>query len=206
MEAKYIPFKKAIAKTLIAGMLFSSVPKISFGEIIARFNADNRQHSVGIEYVLNFGDSESQDKKGTEKYSLEAKADGNKKSISVMYTSNNFTEFLWGLTRPIHPYNISPRGKLQILPFYTSSFRPGGIFSPFIPGAWKKNTALTAGTLASEVAIAIGIYLFNKTNKKESYTLPENKEEDKKEDNDGGDGEEEEEEEDDDKDHGGDPY
>lgn len=75
--------------------------------------------------------------------------------VGLQYTSNNFNEFLWGLTRPVHLWNTSPGGRTQVLPFWTRPFKEGGILSWLNPGAWKRNPSLTAGTLASELALAL---------------------------------------------------
>ena len=90
-------------------------------------------------------------------------------SIGIKYTSNNFKEFLWGLSRPVHFYNTNPTtGRKEILPFWNPKHacKAGGIVSPIsgviaypvnyianklgkdgdlIPKAWENGPALTAG-------------------------------------------------------------
>jgi hypothetical protein len=80
--------------------------------------------------------------------------------VGVKYTSNNFTEFLWGLSRPVHLWNTKANGKKEILPFWTAPLKEGGFLSWMNPGAWWRNPSLTGGTLLSEaaiVAVAVGV-------------------------------------------------
>ena len=86
---------------------------------------------------------------------LVLKGAGEDVMVGLQYTSNNFNEFLWGLTRPLHVWNTSSAGKTEVLPFWTRPFKEGGLLSWLNPGAWKRNPSLTAGTLASELALAL---------------------------------------------------
>lgn len=80
----------------------------------------------------------------------------NHSSVGFAYTSNNFKEFFWGLSRPFHLYNTDPRTKKkEILPFYLHPLKEGGILSWLNPRAWKRNTSLTAGTLSIEIIAAV---------------------------------------------------
>ena len=86
---------------------------------------------------------------------LVAKASGDEIMVGVQYTANNFTEFLWGLTRPVHLWNTRPDGKREILPFWTHPVKEGGLLCWLNPRAWRRNPSLTAGTLVSEIAIVV---------------------------------------------------
>lgn len=203
MEAKYVPFKKAIAKTLIAGMLLSTFPKISSGEITAKTDFDKNQASVGIQYSMKFGNTKS-DYQRDEPASIEKKVDGKKSSEEMpyedtefkdfdekrvdykpleitgfekrmlgekkdIYASNNFSGFVWGLTKPFQLYNYDSNKGFQLYPFLLKPFKVGGIFSPFVPNSWKrKNLSITAGTLISEAALIIAGILSSKKKQQNS--------------------------------------
>lgn len=95
-------------------------------------------------------------------------------SIKLRYTSNNLREFLWGVTRFLHPYNKHPdNGKIEILPFYTRAFKPGGFLSPLILKNWKKDFPLTLGVLAQELGTGIAVYKIVQDNKDSTQTPPQ---------------------------------
>ena len=81
-------------------------------------------------------------------------ASGEEVRFGVTYTANSVTEFLWGLTRPIHLWNTLPNGRVEVLPFWTHPLKAGGFLCWINPRAWQLNPSLTAGTLVSEIAIA----------------------------------------------------
>jgi hypothetical protein len=73
--------------------------------------------------------------------------------VGVKFHANSLTEFLWGLTRPVHLWNVE-NGKTSILPFWTKPLRPGGLLSWVRPSSWRENPSLTLGSLVGTVAIA----------------------------------------------------
>lgn len=94
--------------------------------------------------------------------------------VGFRYTSNNFKEFLWGISRPFHLYNRkrdangTPTAEKDLMPFYLHPFRQGGILSPINPEAWEGNPALTAGALVADISIAIALSSIGKSDGHES--------------------------------------
>ena len=87
---------------------------------------------------------------------------GGSASAGLKYTSNNFSEFFWGISRPFHLYNTNPEtGEKEILPFYNlrELVREGALFGFVNPRAWKRNPSLTAGTTALEIMAGVAIAL-----------------------------------------------
>ena len=114
---------------------------------------------------------------------IEARAE--KGEYSHLFTRNRGTEFLWGLTRPLHLWNTdSENGNTLVYPYlingrktaFTGAFEAGGIFSPLeglvativngagylcgakdslMYNAFADNWALTAGVIPHYALLAL---------------------------------------------------
>ncbi|MFC1497295.1 hypothetical protein ACFLS1_02330 [Verrucomicrobiota bacterium] len=86
------------------------------------------------------------------KVSFFAGGGGREIVVGVKYHANSFTEFLWGVTRPVHLWNREA-GEIVVLPFWTRPMQPGGWLSWANKEAWKENPSLTLGSLLTEVVV-----------------------------------------------------
>lgn len=83
--------------------------------------------------------------------SVAASSQGGSPAVEFRYVSNEFGEFLWGLTRPAHLWNTGADGQKEWLPFWLHPLREGGILSPLNRAAWKADTSLTGGALTADL-------------------------------------------------------
>ncbi|MDP1729434.1 MAG: hypothetical protein Q8L27_04485 [archaeon] len=114
------------------------------------------------------------------------------------YTSNPLTEYLWGVSRPLHLWNHTPdSGELQVLPCYNvfslDAFKAGGIFSPLeglvatlhnqtlgrltgkeMYNAFSDNPALTLGVLTDYALLALAGGSPSGSSPKDDTTQPTN--------------------------------
>jgi hypothetical protein len=75
--------------------------------------------------------------------------------VGFRYVSNDFGEFLWGFTRPVHLWNTGADGEKEWLPFWAHPLREGGILSPFNRGAWRADASLTGGALTADLLLLL---------------------------------------------------
>ena len=177
MGRNYVPFaRRAIASTLVTGMLFLSMPRVSSGNVTTKVDFDQNQTSFGVQYLMRFG-------KSKQDYPKEGMRNSGKEIIDTPVISfntkipkfkdpysSNLSKFVRGLTRPAQMYGQDSNKGFQFYPFLSKPFKVGGIFSPLTKKAWDKDFFGTAGTLFSELAmITIGILSSIKRDKKDSY-------------------------------------
>ena len=148
---KYPFLIKAVASYLL--MILLAAPVYADQTILEKISS-NDLYNRGFQVASSVKTS---DKTGLHPY---VETNKNHSSVGFKYTSNNFKEFLWGLSRPLHIYNTNPRTKKkEILPFYNplKAFKEGAIVGFLNPRAWKRNPALTAGTFIIEAGIAAAV-------------------------------------------------
>jgi len=140
MKTNYSTLKKSALVGLVA--LTSYLPmKAKAGDKVKADDYSNKDiNQITQAYFDSHSFDIAMENPQTEKsgWKVEAVRNGETgaSEVKVMYTANNWREFLWGVSRPVHLWNHNPQtGKLEILPAYIGrdglgAFKAGGILSP----------------------------------------------------------------------------